>query len=60
MNERARVAGEARRASFFENRNVPNKPEEAPTGGTAENIIEGGKQFFRKVSEKVGGFFSGR
>ena len=26
--ERARVAQEARRPSFFENKNVPNKPEE--------------------------------
>lgn len=54
--ERARVAGEARRSTFFENKNVPNKPEEAPTGGAPEDIIETGKQFFRKV----GGFFTGK
>lgn len=41
--------------SFFQNKtstpatilNVPNKPEEAPTGGTPENLIETGKGFFR-------------
>ena len=54
--ERGRVASEARRSTFFENKNVPNKPDEFPTGGTPENIIETGKQFFRKV----GGFFSGK
>lgn len=46
--------GKEKQSSFFDNKNVPNKPEEAPTGGAPENIIETGKQFFRKV----GGFFS--
>ena len=35
--------------SFFANKNVPNKPEEAPTGGSAENIIDSGNSFFRKT-----------
>jgi hypothetical protein len=43
--------------SFFQNKtstpatllnvNRPNQPEAAPTGGTPENLIEGGKGFFR-------------
>ena len=56
IGEGVKARQEQRSTSFFENKNVPNKPEEAPTGGTSENIIETGKQFFRKV----GGFFSGR
>lgn len=35
------------KASFFGNTNRPNQPEEAPTGGSAGNIIDTGKQFFR-------------
>ena len=56
IGEGVKVRQEQRSTSFFENKNVPNEPEEAPTGGTPENIIETGKQFFRKV----GGFFSER
>lgn len=41
--------GASRVASFFGNRNVPNKPEEAPTGGSAEAIVDNGAQFFRKT-----------
>ena len=40
--------------TFFEAKNVPDKPNEFPTGGTPENIIETGKKFFRNV----GGFFN--
>ncbi len=54
--ERGRQQQEQRKTTFFENKNVPDKPDEFPTGGTPENIIETGKQFFRKV----GGFFSGQ
>ena len=45
-----------RPTSFFEAKNVPNIPEEAPTGGSGADIIEGGKKFFRAV----GGFFGNR
>ena len=54
--ERGRVANEARRSSFFENKNVPNKPEEPVIGGSAPDIIEQGKSLFRKAA----GFFSGK
>ena len=54
--ERGRVATEARKESFFENRNVPNEPEKPVIGESTPDIIEQGKSFFRKV----GGFFSGQ
>jgi hypothetical protein len=54
--ERARASAVKAPQSFFENRNAPNKPDSFPTGGTPENIIETGKQFFRKAA----GFFSGQ
>ena len=38
-----------KQSSFFQNKNVPNKPDEFATGGTPENIVESGKQFFRKT-----------
>jgi hypothetical protein len=38
---------ESPKASFFGNTNRPNQPEEAPTGGSAENIIDTGNRFFR-------------
>lgn len=44
-------------ASFFQNKNKPNQPDEAPTGGSGNDIIESGKNFFRSAKEKVGGFF---
>ena len=37
----------APRSSFFGSKNTPNKPEEAPTGGSAEDIVESGNSFFR-------------
>lgn len=44
--------------SFFADRtNRQNKPDAAPTGGTGNEVIEGGKSFFRKAAETVGGFF---
>ena len=37
----------APRSSFFGAKNEPNKPDEAPTGGSAEDIVESGNSFFR-------------
>jgi hypothetical protein len=37
----------APRSSFFGNTNSPDKPEEAPTGGSAEAIVDSGNKFFR-------------
>lgn len=53
--ERGRAATEARKTSFFESKNTPNKPDEPTIGLSSPDIVEQGKNFFRKV----GGMFSG-
>lgn len=42
------------KSSFFGAKNRPNQPEEAPTGGSAPDIIESGRQFFQKMGDSFG------
>lgn len=44
--------------SFFLNRvNRQNKPDEPSVASSTPDVIEGGKSFFRKAADTVGGFF---
>jgi hypothetical protein len=54
LGERGKQSTEEAKTTFFENKNVPNKPDEPIVGKSVPDIIESGKQFFRNV----GGFFS--
>ena len=51
----AQPEAEAPVSSFFNNKNAPNKPEEAPTGGSAEAIIDSGNSFFRTPYKSLQG-----
>lgn len=52
--ERGAEKSQVRKESFFENKNVPDKPEEPIIRNSTPDIIEQGKSFFRQAA----GFFT--
>lgn len=56
LAEQGRQRQEAQRSTFFENKNAPNKPDEPRIGESMPDLVETGKEYFRKATS----FFTGR